>query len=220
MSRRDLSGQAFGLLTVIRHILKPPSAPRWAYYVVCRCTCGRTIEALRLNVVAARTTSCGCIRKSGTYMAALRRANLRHGQHATPGYRAWRGAKTRCFNRKDRKYPDYGGRGITVCAAWRDSFEAFFRDMGPRPSPLHSLDRIDSDGHYEPGNCRWATLDVQNNNRRNVRRVLVNGERLALADAARRLGVEYAALKSRLRRSSVVTLNGITVETAGTTGGR
>ncbi len=97
---------------------------------------------------------------------------IRHGlsKNAHSGglieYYSWDGAKSRCFNPRAKKYPLYGGRGITMCERWRNSFEAFFADMGARPTPQHSLDRIDSDGDYEPGNCRWATVLEQRHNRR------------------------------------------------------
>lgn len=82
-----------------------------------------------------------------------------------PEYSVWAGMKQRCFNPKAPSYRYYGGRGITVCQRWRESFAAFVADMGPRPSPEHSIDRINNDGNYEPGNCRWTTWDVQANNR-------------------------------------------------------
>ena len=93
--------------------------------------------------------------------------NPRKGIPASPEYHSWQGMMDRCQNQKNRKYPLYGGRGITVCQRWRDSFEHFLADMGRRPGPGYSLDRYpDPNGHYEPGNCRWATILEQRHNRR------------------------------------------------------
>jgi hypothetical protein len=94
------------------------------------------------------------------------RAKEKHGQYGTPEYRIWTAMIQRCHNPHNAGYPNYGGRGISVCLAWRNSFMAFISDMGPRPDPSLSLDRIDNDGHYGPDNCRWATLQEQRANRR------------------------------------------------------
>lgn len=91
---------------------------------------------------------------------------LKHGMHNTPEYKAWRGMRTRCYNPNDAHYKNYGGRGIEVCEKWRIDFTTFYADMGPRPSEIHSLDRIDVNGNYEPSNCRWATRSEQQKNKR------------------------------------------------------
>lgn len=111
-------------------------------------------------------------RKQTAETAARRSKSLRRHGHAarnplarSPEYRAWDAMKSRCYNPKARGYAGYGGRGIAVCDRWRYSFENFLADMGERPSPEHSLDRIDNDGNYEPGNVRWATRSEQQRNR-------------------------------------------------------
>jgi hypothetical protein len=94
-------------------------------------------------------------------------AHATHRLSNTPEYNSWVGMKGRCLNEHGPDFRLYGGRGIAVCERWRDSFEAFYTDMGPRPSPMHSIDRFpNNDGHYEPGNCRWATPREQRLNQR------------------------------------------------------
>jgi hypothetical protein len=108
--------------------------------------------------------------------------------------------KIRCYNRNSPDYPLYGGRGITVCAEWRESFPQFLLDMGPRPSHTHSLDRIDSNGNYEAANCRWATPTEQVRGRRKALHATINGERRPLIVWSQLTGVNYPTLVSRLTR--------------------
>lgn len=126
--------------------------------------------------------------------------SFKHGYAATrdPAYRAWEGAKQRCRNPNVRSYADYGGRGIRFCAEW-DSFVQFISDMGPQP-PGSTLDRIDNDGHYEPGNCRWATTAEQARNKRSNQWVEYEGKRLTIKDLASYAGVPYSRLYRRIRR--------------------
>ncbi len=111
----------------------------------------------------------------------------------------WRKIKLRCTSPSCDVYPYYGGRGIRICDRWMDDFDSFLLDMGPRPSPLHTVERIDNDGHYEKSNCRWATRAEQmSNTRRNVYAV-VNGEKVTLSEACRRLGLNLNGVRYRLR---------------------
>lgn len=117
-----------------------------------------------------------------------------------PEYGIWIDIRRRCLNPERPNYKDYGGRGITVCDRWAESFEAFYADMGPRPSPKHSIDRIDVNGPYEPGNCRWATMRQQSNNKRVNRMVHYRGARVSLREALRLAGdvIEKSAARRRL----------------------
>jgi hypothetical protein len=130
--------------------------------------------------------------------------NATHGETInrgwSPEYASWKHMRQRCFNPRNRAYKYYGGRGITVCARWRDSFEAFLADMGRRPSPKHSIDRVDNDGNYEPGNCRWATDREQTINSRHARLITHSGLTLCLKDWCTRLGVDYKLAHNRIRK--------------------
>lgn len=121
-----------------------------------------------------------------------------HGRSRTPEYRTWGLMKQRCFNPETPMYQKYGARGIGMCPEWRDSFEAFYRDMGPRPSPTHSIDRIDNEGPYAPWNCRWATKSEQARNRRSTRLFEYAGESLTLAAWSERLGIGRSTLAQRV----------------------
>jgi hypothetical protein len=156
-----MEGRRFGLLTVQSRDVSRTGEARW----LCSCDCGGRIVATGSNLRRLLTGSCGCLR------AETSRSNATKHGHAVPGretpeYKAWNSAIQRCTNPNSKSYPHYGGRGIKVCERWRHSFENFFADLGPRPSPTHSLDRYpDRKGDYEPGNVRWATQAQQSENR-------------------------------------------------------
>lgn len=116
-----------------------------------------------------------------------------------PEYRAWERMKRRCYDNKFDSYPYYGGRGITVYEPWHNDYEAFLAHVGKRPSSGHSLDRIDNDKGYEPGNVRWATSLEQKNNRRNVYKITYNGETMSLEAWAQRTGISRGTIRKRLK---------------------
>jgi hypothetical protein len=129
--------------------------------------------------------------------------NTIHGcatrKSATKEYGIWAAMKQRCYLQTSTVYEFYGGRGIKVCERWLNSFPNFLEDMGLKPSPKHSLDRIDNNGNYEPNNCKWSTDEQQNRNRRSNRNFTVNGETMCMTDWAKRIGIPYKTLWMRIK---------------------
>jgi hypothetical protein len=183
-SRLDLTGQQYGLLVAVEP--SPTRAVHW----VCKCECGNFREVDTRNLRSGNTRSCGCVRPG----------SRKHGHTLdgpTPTYQAWQHIKARCERATAADYYLYGGRGIRVCEEWQ-TFQGFYADMGDKP-PGMSIDRIDNEGHYEPANCRWATPQMQANNRRSNRLVSYQGQQFTLAELARFVGLKYSTLSMRLK---------------------
>ncbi len=151
----DISGQRFGRLYVSERFTDCKKTS-W----ICVCDCGRRTVVNGSNLKSGRTRSCGCLEIE---------SRIKHGLQSTPEYRSWQAMHGRCYNPTTNKWEHYGGRGIQVCARWHKGTPSallnFVADMGKRPYGM-TLDRINSDGHYMPSNCRWATLKEQRANRR------------------------------------------------------
>lgn len=189
-------GTRYGDLVVIGEASsrKSPSGSVKRYFL-CRCDCGVELEVRFNNLQRGKTRSCGCYVPPVTQFAA----NY-HGMQGTPEHGIWRGMKKRCYSPSEKGYRNYGGRGIKVCDRWRSSFKAFYEDMGPRPSKDHSIDRIDGNGDYEPGNCRWSTRKEQNRNRRDNRIGTFQGKTMCLKDWADQYHMRKGTLYDRLDR--------------------
>lgn len=197
----DLVGKSFNRLTVTAH--DDQRSKPGKHYWLCDCSCGHKTSVEGCKLKSGHTKSCGCFQ-----IESRVNTNLKHGcskgydgrNSGTKEYLCWRNVRGRCQNKNDRFYPDYGGRGIEVCSKWNNSFEAFLSDMGLAPSPKHSIDRIDNNGNYEPGNCRWATSLEQANNNRANHFIEINGETKTVADWARALGIKYPCLLARIKQ--------------------
>lgn len=161
----------------------------------CRCDCGTEKTVLRQTLTQAKGKSCGCLRKERTA-----ERSTKHGGAAgrVPTYYVWKGMRRRCQNPNAQDYKYYGGRGISICDRWRDSFENFLADMGARPGAEFSIERKDNEGPYSPSNCVWATRIQQMNNRRNNRLVEFDGETMTVAEWASRIGMSRSCLYNRL----------------------
>lgn len=188
---KDISNQRFGRLTVISIAERFPAKSGTKISWLCHCDCGNTAIVYGGNIRNGHTTSCGCYKSDWT-----KEKNRKHDKSYTREYMAWQQAKRRCFNPKATHFHCYGGRGITMCEAWRTSFEAFYEDMGPCPDKW-TLDRIDVNGNYEKSNCRWASRTVQVYNQRKTVRLTHEGLTLTLPEWAMHTNIPVKLLRSR-----------------------
>ena len=181
----------FGRLTVLIET-------RRRHYWACRCDCGTVTVVWKYSLTTGRTSSCGCYNRETT-----RARSITHGKKRTREYEAWARMIQRCRNPKCSDYPAYGGRGIQVCERWYE-FAVFFQDMGQRPTLRHSLNRLDNDLGYSPGNVVWATAIEQGRNKRNNRMLTFRDQTKTVAEWVERLGISRAAITHRLDRGWTV----------------
>ena len=178
----------FGRLIVISLYSKIGRCYTWK----CKCECGNETIVRRTNLGNGHTKSCGCFSNENRIIR-----NTTHGCRNHPIYPVWRSMRYRCQIKNNRHYKDYGMRGIKVCKRW-EYFGNFLIDMGERPSRLHSIDRINNNGDYEPTNCKWSTTFEQANNKSNNRFLVLLGECDTIANWCRRLGLSLQAIRRRI----------------------
>lgn len=188
---QNLTGRRFFRLVVARYVGRNASKrSMW----LCQCDCGNQTISAAGSLLRGDSKSCGCYAAERTTQT-----HVTHGMSKTPEFRVWTNMRSRCFCKSTPNYRYYGGRGISVCERWAQSFEAFIEDMGLRPGNDYELDRIDNDGNYCPENCRWATRTVQQRNRRQNRVLEFRGERLCVTEWAEKVGLSVSGLRFRLK---------------------
>lgn len=193
MHVNDLTGRRFGRLLVVRKT--DERGPDGGIVYECRCDCGQTCLVWNNRLTCkghSAKRSCGCLHDE---------THQPHGGSKSVLYHKWQGMKDRCYNSNARQYPDYGGRGISVCDEWRHSFAAFREwSLANGYQEGLSIDRIDVNGNYCPENCRWITMQEQQKNKRSVPKISWNGETHTLPEWADILGIKYGTLWARIYR--------------------
>ena len=187
---KDLTQQKFGKLTAISYYRKHNRV-----YWRCECDCGNKIDVRSDGLTTGQTKSCGCLHRE-----IVTKVNTTHGKCNTRLYDSWTDLKQRCYNKHNKRYKDYGGRGIEVCDEWRNNFQAFYDwAMSNGYNDSLTIDRIDVDGNYEPSNCRWATLKQQLRNTTRNKYITINGMTHCLSEWCEILGLKDGTVRSRLR---------------------
>lgn len=193
---KDISGQRFGRLIAVS---KSHQNSKGEWYWLCICTCGLTKSVLGGKLRSGRTQSCGCLHADR--MAEIKtthgHTSKKNGNHPTGIYQIWSSMLKRCNNQNATNYARYGGRGISVCKQWH-SFEFFLKDMGDRPFDGAQIDRIDNNGNYKPGNCRWVTPKENNRNTRRNKSIDTPSGKMPLFAAEEISGIPASVIRNRI----------------------
>lgn len=199
MKAVDITGQKFGRLTAVRSLRSSPRGKIWLF----RCDCGIEIERGYAQVTCGITSSCGCLRretitKHGFQLGVANNKRLKSPQ--TQVYTAYHAMLQRCYNPKSTNFKNWGGRGISVCDLWRESFVDFVLHIGLPPTPKHTVGRIENSGNYEPGNVRWETRRDQLRNTRRTKFATIEGRTQCLTAWAAECGLSLSGMRSRFDR--------------------
>lgn len=193
VKKEVVPGQNFGKLTALH------MSDKGKIWWVCRCECGNFTQSSKYNLLAGYAKSCGCVRKSKEFREATSKRNTKHGMYGTAEYSTWAAMIERCENKEGKSWENYGGRGISVDARWRNSPEQFLVDMGKHPGKGWSIERKDVNGNYSPENCVWATAKEQGNNRRANVKYTYKGVTKNLGQWAEEYGLPHNTLWNRLK---------------------
>ena len=193
---KDLTGLQFGDLFVISLAYKKPRKTfGFRLYWWCLCACGRLCRVVGDSLISGKQISCGCHK-----LKKVIERNTKHGMRYTKVYKTWQDIKARCYNPNNKQFDDYGGRGITMFAAWINDFQAFYDYVSQLKhfnEEGYTLDRINNDSNYEPGNLRWADKKTQNRNTRRNPKVIYNGVEMTLPEVAEKSDIKYECLRQR-----------------------
>ena len=188
MKRHSIqNGRIFTRLTIVSEV-----ETTYKRQFKCSCSCGKITVVALGDLISGKTKSCGCLTRS---VVGERRAT--HRKSKTKLHMVWSSMKSRCLNTNNKSFRNYGGRGVTVCKRWIDSFENFEKDMGQKPSPSHTLERIQNNKGYSPSNCKWATPKEQMNNIRKNVFLTMNGETLSAMEWSKRTGFSRDVIRRR-----------------------
>jgi hypothetical protein len=186
-------GDRYGRLLVLAEGVKKGNVQHY----ICACDCGGFIQPRKYALKNGTTKSCGCLAQENR--SHIGKSHATHLASNTPLYYTWIDMRRRCTKSSHHAFNYYGGRGISVCPEWANDFAQFAKDMGEKPSPEYSLDRIDVNGDYTPKNCRWATAEQQSNNLRSNTRIIWCGQDLTVTQWARKVGCHDTTLFQRIR---------------------
>lgn len=192
----NLENQTFGRLTAIKRVGSRGKHALWE----CVCSCGNVKNISAKHLKTKATSSCGCLKSELSISNNIIHGFTKSKQKQISEYNAWKSIKERCLKPYNPYYYRYGGRGIKICDRWLTSFDNFIKDMGFKPTPKHTIDRINNNGDYSPSNCRWATYREQNSNRSNNVWVDFRGKNMILADWSRLIGITSGNLSLQIKK--------------------